>query len=220
MWYNRTTMNHSAAASPWRPSILAAGVFVVGYLLAAAIGAVVTANFEFIFYLVVMVVLAMVVAALHMRVHLSAFAIWALAIWGALHMAGGLVPVPADWPIHGETRVLYSWWIIPTDDGGGYVKYNHLVHTYGFAVASWVCWEALRAATGLRRAPLGVAVLCGLGGLGLGAMNEVIEFAATLLMPETNVGGYINTGWDLVANTVGAAIAMSAIWAVGGGRAD
>jgi hypothetical protein len=28
-------------------------------------------------------------------------------------------------------------------------------------------------------------------------------FAAVLLVPETNVGGYINTGWDLVANLAG-----------------
>jgi hypothetical protein len=27
-------------------------------------------------------------------------------------------------------------------------------------------------------------------------------------MPETNVGGYVNTGWDLVANTVGATVAV------------
>ncbi|MFW6060472.1 MAG: DUF2238 domain-containing protein, partial [Phycisphaeraceae bacterium] len=180
------------------------------------LGAAVTANLEFVFYLVVMVVLALAVAVLHMRVHLSTLAIWALAIWGALHMAGGLVPVPADWPIHGDTRVLYSWWIVPAGEEGGYFKYDHLVHAYGFAVATWVCWEALRAATALQRPGLGVAILCGLGGLGLGAMNEVIEFAATRLVPETNVGGYVNTGWDLVANTAGAAFAIALIWTIGG----
>ena len=43
-------------------------------------------------------------------------------------------------------------------------------------------------------------------------LNEVIEFAATLLVPETNVGGYLNTGWDLVANLFGATVAVTAIW--------
>jgi hypothetical protein len=43
--------------------------------------------------------------------------------------------------------------------------------------------------------------------MGLGAMNELVEFAATLLVPETNVGGYFNTGWDLVSNLVGVVIA-------------
>ncbi len=55
-------------------------------------------------------------------------------------------------------------------------------------------------------------VLCAAAGLGFGALNEVIEFAATLLVPETNVGGYLNTGWDLVANLFGATVAVAAIW--------
>ena len=49
-------------------------------------------------------------------------------------------------------------------------------------------------------------------GMGFGALNEVIEFAATLTVPETNVGGYRNTGWDLVSNLVGTSIASIAIW--------
>ena len=44
-------------------------------------------------------------------------------------------------------------------------------------------------------------------GMGFGAMNEVVEFIATLTMPETNVGGYVNTGWDLVSNLVGCVFA-------------
>ena len=40
-------------------------------------------------------------------------------------------------------------------------------------------------------------------GMGLGALNEIIEFIAVLIIPETNVGGYVNTGWDLVANLTG-----------------
>jgi len=30
-------------------------------------------------------------------------------------------------------------------------------------------------------------------------------------VPETNVGGYANTGWDLVANTVGPTVAATLI---------
>jgi len=54
-------------------------------------------------------------------------------------------------------------------------------------------------------------VLAVTSGMGLGAMNELIEFAATLLVPETNVGGYVNTGWDLVSNFVGATAAAAVI---------
>jgi hypothetical protein len=47
--------------------------------------------------------------------------------------------------------------------------------------------------------------------MGFGALNEVVEFAATQLLPDTNVGGYVNTGWDLVFNLVGSAAAALAI---------
>jgi hypothetical protein len=41
-------------------------------------------------------------------------------------------------------------------------------------------------------------------GMGLGAANEVVEFVITLIVPDTNVGGFVNTGWDLVSNMTGA----------------
>ena len=55
-------------------------------------------------------------------------------------------------------------------------------------------------------------VLAWAAGLGFGAANEVIEFIAVLLVPNTNVGGYINTGWDLIANLTGATIAATLIY--------
>ncbi len=47
--------------------------------------------------------------------------------------------------------------------------------------------------------------------MGLGALNESVEFIATITIPETNVGGCLNTGWDLVANAVGATLAAVVI---------
>jgi hypothetical protein len=48
--------------------------------------------------------------------------------------------------------------------------------------------------------------------MGFGAANEVVEFIATITLPGTNVGGYENTGWDLVANLVGCLLAALSIW--------
>lgn len=196
------------------PSIIAAIVFSAAYLLAAAIAAFASGNGEFVFYLVVMLLLAAGIWTLHMRVGLTGPAVWALSTWGAMHMAGGLVPVPTDWPINGDIRVLYSWWILADGNGGGWLKYDHVVHAFGFGVATWVCWQALRGALPNLKPTLGICVLIALAGLGLGAVNEVVEFAATLIA-DTNVGGYVNTGWDLVANTVGATIAALTIWTRG-----
>ena len=57
----------------------------------------------------------------------------------------------------------------------------------------------------------GVAVMVVLAGLGVGAVNEIAEFFASQLV-DTNVGGYQNTGWDLVADLVGAVVAAVYWW--------
>lgn len=194
--------------------LLAVGGFTLAYLAAATIGAWQTGNREFVFYIVVMALLLGAVVALHRRVRFTTPLLWALSLWGALHMAGGLVPVPESWPIDGPIRVLYSLWLIP-----GRLKYDQVVHAMGFAITTWACWQALSAslaeATGQPRGAIrprvGWLALCAAAGQGFGAMNEVVEFAATKLVPETNVGGYDNTGWDLVANMTGSLVAACLI---------
>ena len=190
------------------PRLRRVAAFTFGYLAIALVAGLLRGNDEFLFYIGVMLVLMGLVWAVDRAVGLGTVALWALSVWGLIHMAGGLVVVPAGWPVNAESRVLYSLWLIPER-----LKYDHLVHAYGFGVTTWVCWQGLRSAirkrSGSAPAPaFGLLVLAAAAGLGFGALNEVIEFVATLTMPETNVGGYINTGWDLVANTVGAAVAL------------
>lgn len=192
---------------PWDVAI-----FTAAYLAAAVAGVLWSGNAEFVLYILVMLLLIGAVAVVHRRVWLSRGVLWGLSIWGLAHMAGGLVPVPEDWPINGDVRVLYSWWLIP-----GYLKFDHVVHAFGFGVTTFLCWEGLRSIIAGEsgktavQPTTGMLVLCAAGALGFGALNEVVEFATTLLVPETNVGGYINTGWDLVANTVGATTAACLI---------
>lgn len=198
-----------------RGAVVAAGLFNVGYLAAAIVGALASGNQEFIFYIVVMLVLLAAAAMVHLRVNFSDGVIWGLSAWGALHMAGGLVPVPESWPINGDVRVLYSLWFIP-----GWLKYDQVVHAFGFGVTMVACWQGLRVGiAGFARTTVkevlptfGLVVVCWAAALGFGALNEVVEFAVTQLVPNTNVGGYDNTGWDLVANTVGATIAAIGVW--------
>ena len=192
-------------------SLWPVAAFTALYLAAATGGALLIGNREFLFYILVMLLLICAVWLVHRAVRLSTATLWALSIWGLAHMAGGLIVVPASWPISGDIRVLYSLWLIPER-----LKYDQVVHAYGFAVATWVCWQGLRAAIRQRGGDavptFGLMVLAAAAGMGLGALNEVVEFAATLLVPETNVGGYLNTGWDLVANAAGATTAALVIW--------
>jgi len=192
-------------------SIVGVAVFTVSYLLVAVLGAVSTGSKEFLFYIAVMVILMAAVWAVHRRVNLTNPTLWALSLWGLLHMIGGLITVPEGWPANGENRVLYSLWLIPD-----FLKYDHVVHSFGFGVTTLVCWQGVKSIlrrTGASVTPtFGLMVLAWAAGLGFGAVNEVIEFIAVLLVPNTNVGGYINTGWDLIANLTGATVAAALIY--------
>jgi hypothetical protein len=74
-------------------------------------------------------------------------------------MAGGLMSVPESWPINGETHVLYNWWLIP-----GLLKYDQVVHAYGFGLVTWICWQGLKAAFAARclqiNPTIGLLTLC------------------------------------------------------------
>ena len=185
--------------------------FNAAYMAAAIAGSVIQGNREFVFYIVVMVLLAGVVAFVHSRIPLTLGQLWCLGAWGCAHMAGGLAPLPAGWPCHGDQAVLYSLWLIP-----GLLKYDQVIHAFGFGVTTWICWHALsgslRGPDGAKPRPsFGLLTLCVAAGMGFGALNEVVEFIAVLSLPDTNVGGYENTGWDLVANLSGSVIAALVI---------
>lgn len=186
-------------------------IFVLAYMIVCSILALMQGNNEFLMYAVVMVVIITIVMLFHLRIRFSPTTMWLLAIWGFLHMCGGTIPVspkltdayraatsPDQYP---TSAVLYSLRLHPS-----FIKYDQFVHTFGFFSATLACFEGLRV---LLRAPKSFATVfaAALMGIGLGATNEIVEFVAVLIVPETNVGGYINTGWDLVANAIGASLA-------------
>ena len=181
--------------------------FTVGYLSVASFFAATNSNWEFVLYIGVVAILGLGVLALHRRVQFSVLTLWLLSIWGLAHMLGGLLYIPESWPIHGDQYVLYNLWIVQ-----GFLKFDQVVHAFGFGVATWACWQGWQAILGRLGHELqpqwGALILTGAAGMGFGAMNEVIEFGTTLTLPETNVGGYYNTGWDLVANLVGVTIVV------------
>jgi hypothetical protein len=192
---------------------LAVIVFSLAYMLAALVAAVVFRNQEFVFYIAVMVVLMAAAWAVHRTIRLHPLALWGLSLWGLLHMAGGLIPIPQSWPRLGG-NVLYNLWLVPN-----LLKYDQAVHAYGFGLMTWICWQGLSRAFENRGLPvrptLGLLTLCVAGGMGFGALNEVVEFIAVMTLPGTNVGGYENTGWDLVSNLAGC-VAAAAIIAIRG----
>jgi uncharacterized membrane protein YjdF len=119
----------------------------------------------------------------------------ALGLLAVAHLAGGLITVGND--------VLYNAWI-----GNAALRFDHVVHPVGVFLGALVLWHWFGETEGTR-APS--PVVWALAGLGLGALNEVVEFVATLAHNGAHVGGYENTGWDLVCNIAGAIAAGQVI---------
>ena len=175
-------------------------VFNLAYLTAATAAVLWLGNTEFLFYLAAMVVILVAVMAIHRRVGFRGPVLWALSVWGIAHMAGGLLPLPEGWPHAGDQAVWYSGWIIPD-----VLKYDNVVHAFGFGTCVVVCHQAFSSLFGTQHfRHIGVLSMCVFAACGLGAANEIVEFIATLISPDTNVGGYRNTALDLVFNLIGA----------------
>lgn len=146
-------------------------------------------------YAVIVTAGAVFVAAVEPPGGFSRVVLGGLALWAVGHLAGGSVGI-------GDDRTLYNA-VLP-----GGLHFDNAVHFVGFGTSGLAWWEATRpwlpAATGH---PAGVWAAVWLAGMGVGALNEVLEFVVTLLVEDTNVGGYRNTGRDLIANLLGAAVA-------------
>lgn len=166
-----------------RAALSVVGVAVGGFAVHGVTDGI-PGTFAYVFTVSGLVVL---LCTLRTRV-LPAPVVFAAAASAVVHLAGGLVRVGDE--------VLYN-----TSLGPELLRYDHFGHALGIFVGALLVWELLVrdacAATG--RGSL-VAVTT-LAALGLGAVNEAVEFLTTLTNGGSHVGGYTNTGWDLVTNT-------------------
>ncbi len=154
-------------------------------------------------YTLVMAILFVSVAAADRWVGFTTPLLWCMVAWATLHLAGGLV-------VTGSHRVLYNQ---PLGVPG--IHYDRLVHAFGFGTATVACWQAVRRYPPAPVPTAGLVILAALAGLGLGALNETVEFLITRVQSSTSIGGYTNTGFDLISNTIGAAIAAAWIYRQG-----
>jgi len=172
--------------------------FTILYLVIFTIISLARKNYEFLIYLAVMLFFFFLILFFRKNIHLSSGAIWGLSLWGLLHVGCGNIY------LHGVR--LYDIRLL------NLVGMDHLVHAFGFCVATIVGYQLLRPF--LKKEAdksyliLFLAVMIGMG---FGALNEVIELFSTLVLKDTGVGDYFNNAFDLVFNLVGAMIAACII---------
>jgi uncharacterized membrane protein YjdF len=158
-------------------------------------------NYEFIMYIFVILFFFVLILLTNNKVNYSNTSLWGLTIWGTLHMAGGGILVKGD--------VLYKLILIPITES--LFRYDQFVHIIGFGVATLIMFELLKPKLKPIEHWIAISIVVVMAGLGVGAVNEIIEYVATLLAPETGVGGYDNTLLDLISDLIGALLALLVI---------
>lgn len=155
-------------------------------------------NLEFLIYIGVIVFFLILIIITNEKVNYPNGILWGLTFWAFLHMAGGSLDI--------KGLRLYEVMIIPITEN--IFRFDQFVHIVGFTVATLVIYHLLKPLlkTNPKWTTLSIVII--MAGLGLGALNEIVEFIATVIAPKTGVGGYLNTSLDLISDLIGALIGM------------
>jgi putative membrane protein len=177
-------------------------VFTLLYILGFSAYYLSIRNYEFLWYIAVLLIFFVLIAVTLHRSKFDPIILGGLSLWGLLHMAGGGVKVGAG--------VLYSLNLIPILEiqNTSVLKFDQAVHFFGFAVSTLVVYHLLKPYLNRQTNWKVVYPVIAVAGMGLGAVNEIVEFIAVVSFPETNVGGYANTALDLAFNFLGAVAAI------------
>lgn len=173
-------------------------IFTILYLAFFTIISLAGKNYEFLIYLAVMLFFFFLIMIFIKKIFLSDGAIWGLSLWGLLHVGCG--------NIYLDGIRLYDLKFF------NILGMDHLVHLFGFCVATIVAYQLLRPY--LKKEAdksLLVFFLVVMMGMGFGALNEVVELFSVLVLKDTGVGDYFNNAFDLVFNMIGAIIAVMII---------
>ena len=159
-------------------------------------------NWEFVAYIGVIAFFLLVILLTNHKVHYPNIILWGLTLWAFMHMSGGGIRI-------GE-GILYNLIIFPLSTTYSILRYDQVVHMVGFGVATLLMYYLIKPILHPEHSARWVifSIVIVMAGLGVGALNEIIEFLMTVILPETGVGGYVNTSLDLVSDLIGAIIAV------------
>ncbi len=157
-------------------------------------------NYEFIIYVGVIIFFAAVFAISNDKVFFPNSVLWSLAIWAFFHMAGGAIYLNG-------TR-LYDIILIDLSKTYPVLRYDQFVHITGFGAATAVMFYLLKPMLGnFTEHPITLFIIIVSAGLGIGALNEIVESIVSALVPQSGVGGYLNTSLDLISDVIGSILA-------------
>ena len=158
-------------------------------------------NYEFVIYVGVIILFLILVSITFLRVAYSTVTLIGLTIWSLMHMAGGGVFI--------KNVRLYDIILIPLSQTYPILRYDQVVHIFGFGIATLAMFELIRPhlKENLQHF-VALSIVIIMAGLGVGAFNEIVEALVAATLPQSCVGGYENTALDLMSDLIGSILAM------------
>lgn len=155
-------------------------------------------NYEFIGYIVSIGFIIWLVYYTDKKFNYLPLAMWGLSLWLFLHLAGGAF-------IFGGVK-LYGIVLIKIIGAPYYLlKYDQVVHLYCYFIVTLFVYSIVQKITNEKSMKITSLVIVILASIGIGALNEIIEFAMVIFAnASVDVGSYTNNALDLVFNLIGA----------------
>lgn len=160
-------------------------------------------NYEFLIYIGIILFVGWAIFASHEKVHYPTWMLWCLTLWSFLHMAGGGLTY--------NGVIWYKQILIPLSQSYEILKYDQVVHAFGFFTMTLLSYAVLRRHLQTKTLSFGIGLILVMAGAGFGAFNEVVEFVVDQSLPQSGVGGYINTSLDLISNFIGSLMAVAVL---------
>lgn len=176
-------------------------LFTLLYLVVFLGIALVQQNSEFFFYTIVLIVMLLVVVMVSPRLRLEKWIMTFASLLVLLHLSSGHIYI-------GDTR-LYDLYL------AGNFRMDNLVHLLGGLLSTFLSYNLLEPFIHhrVRNNPLTFSLIVVLLALGVGSMNEILEFVGVIFFNAADgVGGYENNAKDQVYNFFGAVLASIVIY--------
>jgi len=154
-------------------------------------------NYEFLAYSVVGALIVWLIYATDKIYKYSNFSKISFLVWIFLHFAGGL------FKYNGKT--WYSTMIITlVGEPFNILKYDQVLHFAVYFIATFFLYSVVMSFAEKNTSKFKLWLIIVLSAVGVGALNEIMEFGVYIYYANSGVGTYINNALDLVFNTLGA----------------
>lgn len=156
-------------------------------------------NYEFLLYAVTVIILIIILYQTDQYFKFNKLGLWLFNIWLVLHILGGLASY--------DGVRFYDLILLDLVGEPYYIlKYDQFVHFYCYIVIAMLMWSVIHSIVKQNISNTVACIITILAASSLGALNEIIEFLAFIMLGTEGVGGYVNTAIDLVANLLGAIV--------------